>query len=162
MHDAPITREWIQALGPIVTSLVVSGLWAWLTHLSRLAHELSLEAKRGRGLQALELFKSALTFDAEVRRAAATRKVESLLKLDEQTAILMRVLLDLEKRNDDRMAAVYAWGRETLGGEVLLPESARIAKLEFLAAVNAANRIFLLREMPGSSVDGCSPPRSGG
>lgn len=112
MPDAPITREWIQALGPIVVSLIVSGLWAWLTHLSRLAHERSLEAERRVGQQALEVLKSELTFDAEVRRQVASRRVEALLHVV-GLGLDLAVELNAAVAHPDLQQGTRDWNRTT-------------------------------------------------
>jgi hypothetical protein len=152
---APINwLEWLKACGPIVVALLGSGVWAWF-------NQRALERERAASGQALEALKAQLTFESEVRRQAAVRKVEALLTLDAETVTLLRVLLDLKKTTDDRLAAVFAWGRATVHAHALLTPEALAEITAFQGAFNRANQTLGLREMqlemqprPDNWVDG--------
>jgi hypothetical protein len=78
----------LTAIGVIVLYITKGAIAAAIKQagdreIAQLKHELAqvLALERAEAERSLEQFKAQLTFEAEVRRQAATKKVEALLKL---------------------------------------------------------------------------------
>jgi hypothetical protein len=140
--------DWSQAAGPItgaLTGAVVSGIWAFVT-------QRRIEAERRVASQALEVLKAQLTFDAEVLRQAAGKKVAALLKIDEATISLLRVLLNADRDHNQRREAVTAWGHEMVYAEALLGPEALAEMGAFQQSIGTADQTLMLKEIATETV----------
>ena len=77
-------------------------MWAWFAQRARFSFEKRQDDERRVAQQALELLKTQLTFDAEVRRHVAAKKVEALLAIADVTRTSVECVYGLS--TDDQTA----------------------------------------------------------
>ncbi|HEY4012057.1 MAG TPA: hypothetical protein VGM06_01855 [Polyangiaceae bacterium] len=137
-------------LGPTLTGVIVSGLWAWLTQRGRFAFEKRMEDDRRIAQRALAALETELTFNAEVRRQAASKKVAALFRFIELgNTLISKVLWPVFEENGlatealNRSAlAVKEYRGALLEDEALFDHEARQQIADFVTEVEAARDVY--------------------
>ncbi len=129
--------------GAIATAVTQAGA----REMARLRGEIEkeLEREKQQGNVTLELFKSQLTFNAEVRRQAATHKVEAVMRLYASAKSAVETIYSANDEKRTRGQEAFNGFGDALRSALVLLEPEVVAELEAFAKELSSARIALSR-----------------
>lgn len=148
MSDPSTITTWAQILAPVVVGIVGSGVWAWLAQRDRQKFERLLAAELKTSHATLEVVKAQLTFDSEVRKHAAARKVDAILKVAAAAKAAVEEVYSLTSYDAEaRAAAERRYYNSVREGLLLFDHDVSDAMLAFGQELASARIELMGREM---------------